>query len=518
MTIPRLSATELRAALDRRELSAREIVDALIERRHAVDGKLGAWVETLDAEARAAAERADERLAAGERGPLLGLPLSIKENLEVRGTRVTLGFLSRRDERVERDAVVVSVARDAGAVILGKTNVPQSLLSAETTNYVYGTTNNPWALERAPGGSSGGESAAIASGSSALGIGTDIGGSLRIPASFTGVAALKATEHRWSNIGSRAVIAGQETIRSQVGPIARTARDVALLFRGLPPASHANYDPFVPPLPVPDPATVELDKLRVGFYEGNGVLTPAESVRRAVREAAEHLSRAGAELVEVEPRNVRRVTWLFYAVASADGGKLIREAARGEEVIVPLRKLHQIARLPNAARRTLVALLRGLGEGRTADMLDAVGEKSVETLWALTRERAELRRVELQDWTEQRLDLVLCPAFATAAPQHGASADFTLGAQYSMRYNVLNFPAGVVPVTRVRDHETERSELRDRLDRSARDIQRGSVGLPVGVQIVGRPFHEHQVLAAMIAVEDGARASAEFPHTPVEPG
>ncbi len=514
MSLYSRTATELSQQLARRECSSREIVEALIARREELGTGVPAFVLGLDAEARAAADDADRRLASGERSPLMGLPISVKENIDVAGTASTLGLSARRDHRADTDAAVVRCLREAGAVVLGKTNVPQSLLSVETTNFLFGTTPNPWSRERAPGGSSGGEAAALASGQSVLGIGTDIGGSLRIPAAFCGVAALKPTEHRWSNLGSRTAIAGQESIRSQIGPMARTSADVALLFEALESSRFAAQDPFVPPVRNPSAAGVDVSKLRVGFWESDGLLTPAASVMRGVRAAAKHLADDGADVVEVDPENARRLTWLFFAILSADGGRTLDAALQGERVIPPLRRIKRLASLPNRARRALALAMLVLGEERSAYLLDALGEKSVGQLWRLTSERGALRQRELEFFERHRLDVVVCPAFATPALQHGSSADFSVGACYSMRYNVLNFPAGVVPVTRVRTNETERSELRDRLDRTARSIEQGSAGLPVGVQVVGRPHCEHHVLAAMLAIEARARTGQDFPETP----
>ena len=514
MSLYTRTATELLTLLSKRQCSSREIVEALIKRREEVDPALHAWVVQLDDEARAHADAADKRRTQGDDAPLLGLPVSIKENIDVSGTPSTLGLNSRRGHRAQSDAVMVRCLREAGAVILGKTNVPQSLLSVETTNFVHGTTKNPWAHSRAPGGSSGGEAAALSSGSSVCGIGTDIGGSLRIPAAFCGVAALKPTEHRWSNLGSRTAVAGQETIRSQIGPIARSSRDVARLFEAIPSVRLAGLDPFVPPVRSPLAESVYLKRLRVGFWESDGLVTPAASVMRGVRTAARLLSDAGAEVIEVEPTNVARIVWLFFSILSADGGRTLDALTAGERMIAPLARVMRIAKMPDRVRRALALALLVLGEQRASDLVSALGAKSVDELWKLTAERGQLRVRELEFFQENHLDLVLCPAFATPALQHGASTDFTVGACYSMRYNLLNFPAGVVPVTRVRTHETDRSELRDRIDRTALRIERGSHGLPIGVQVVGRPHAEHQVLAAMMAIEEHARKDSEFPHTP----
>lgn len=198
-----MSALELKRALREKSLTSVDIVEALLARRRAVDGKLHAFVVDLSPSAKKAAARCDAERRAAERAgtlgalpPLHGLPITVKENVEIAGTASTLGVEKRRDAVATTDAVTVELARRAGAFVLGKTNVPQTLLSMESTNFLFGTTNNPWALDRTPGGSSGGEAAAIASGASVLGIGTDIGGSLRIPAAYTGLATIKSSLHR----------------------------------------------------------------------------------------------------------------------------------------------------------------------------------------------------------------------------------------------------------------------------------------------------------------------------------
>ena len=267
MSLHEQSATDLQVALAKKHVSSVEIVRALITRRDAVGRRTNAIVVTMDESALAAAAASDARRARGERlGALEGLPITIKENVDVAGTPGTLGVESRRAYRAKEDAVTVRLLREAGAIAIGKTNVPQTLIAIETTNHVYGTTNNPWAHERTPGGSSGGEAAALASGQSVLGVGTDIGGSVRIPAAYTALVTIKPTLHRWSNRGSIGLLAGQEIVRSQICPMARSVDDVMLLFGAIDTPLHARLDPECPPLPMGDPAAVDVANLRIGVY------------------------------------------------------------------------------------------------------------------------------------------------------------------------------------------------------------------------------------------------------------
>lgn len=524
MKIHAMSALEMKRALDDKTLTSVDLVEALLGRRRAVDPKINAFVIDLGEQAIEDAKQRDaERREADRAGtldalpPLHGLPISVKENIEVAGTDTTLGVEKRRGTIATKDAVTVQLARRAGAIVIGKTNIPQTLLAMETTNHVYGTTRNPWALDRTPGGSSGGEAAAIASGASVLGIGTDIGGSLRIPAAFSGLASIKPTLHRWSNRGSIGLWPGQEIIRSQIGPLARSAADVAFFLRALDSPRHARWDPEVPPLPIGDPEEVALRGLRVGVYEDDGFFSPCASSKRAVRQAAEALERAGAILVPFVPPQADEHYLTFACAVTSDGLATLDGWIGRDPVIAPVALNRRLAHTPKHLRAGLAKALRLAGERRIAQTLAAVGERDVASYWELTARRQAMQRGELDRWNELSLDLVLCPATATPAPQHDATADFTPASVYTMRYNVLNLPAGVVTVTKVRPNETERPERSDRLDKRAASIQRGSAGLPIAVQIVGRPFREDVVLRAMMHVEDEARASGEAPAVPVDP-
>lgn len=515
-----LSATELKTLLDDGDISSVEVVTALHTRADEVEPRVGAFAHQLRKEALSEAGALDAARANGEvRGLLHGIPITVKESVDTRGLASTLGVRARQDHPALHDAVCVRVARDEGAVVLGKTNVPQTLLAPmETTNAIFGTTHNPWRHGHGPGGSSGGEGAAIASGTSVMGIGTDIGGSIRSPAVLCGVVGLKPTVDCWSNVGSNSVISGQELVRSQTGPLARTVDDLILFMRALDTPKHvAAGDPRVPPVPFGDPDAVDPTQLRVGYFETNGWLTPAASVRRAVREAAQYLEEAGVSVVRFEPPNVEELVFAYFRGITSDGAHLLNTALDGEAFIQPLRTLGRVARMPQRARMALAKAMSLMGETRVAALLEAMGEKRVHELWTTTARRNALKLDEIAAWDRASIDIVLCPALATPAPPQGLSHDFTLGFADLARYNFLDMPAGVVPITRVRPDEIHRSSSGDRLEKRAASIEEQSAGLPVGVQLVGRPWQEARVLAMMRLLEKHARANPQFPQTPVDP-
>lgn len=514
-----LSATTLKTMLDGGEVSSVEIVEALHARADEVEPRVSAFAHQLRRESRAAAEAADDQRAAGNAtGQLHGLPITVKENVDTEGLASTMGMSARRGRPAPTDAVVVRVAKAEGAVVLGKTNVPQSLLAPmETTNFLFGTTHNPWRHGHGPGGSSGGEAAAIASGTSVFGIGTDIGGSIRTPAAFCGITGLKPTRNRWSNVGSNGALVGQELVQSQIGPMARTTEDLILLMRALESRAQAAMDPAVPPLALGDIDGLDARALRIGFFEDDGWLTPAASVRRAVRESVRLLEDAGAHVVRYEPQNVEELLFLYFRGISADGNETLMEALEGEAFIAPLKTLVRLARMPRQARLGLAKALRLMGETRVPHLLEALGEKRVRDLWTMNARRTALRREELAEWDRKGIDVLVCPSYVTPAAPQGMSHDFTIGFIDLARYNLLDMPAGVVPVTRVRPDEIHRSGVRDRLDKRAAQIEAESAGLPVGVQVVGRPWREDQVLVAMRLLEARARQTETYPETPIDP-
>jgi fatty acid amide hydrolase len=509
-------AHELSRLLAAREISSEEVTTAHLDRIDAADGAIHAFTMVLRHEALAAARRADEERRRGEvRGPLHGLPVSMKESLDMTGHASTLGAASRKNRFASEDAAVVELFRKAGAVILGRTNVSQLLLFHESRNPLFGQTANPWNLAHTPGGSSGGEGAAIAAGMSPLGVGTDVGGSIRVPAHFCGIAGLKPTLDRWSNKGSNTALVGQEGIRSQLGPMARSARDIALAMRAIDPRDMSALDNRVPPLPLGDPGAVDVAGLRVGFYADDGLVPPSAAVARAVREAAEALRERGATVVEFTPPGLPGVAYDYLSAMTADGGATGLAVIEGEPIDRSLASMRLLTKVPPSVRQAAARVARLAGEHRLAGFLEAVGERSVADYWKLI---GVLRRVRADigaAMKASRIDVILCPAHATPALPHGLSRDFVLAGSASMLWNVVQFPAGVVPVTRVRAGETARARPQDRLEKQAAEVDRQSAGLPVGVQIVGRPWEEDVVLAAMIAVEDGASRAADFPRAPV---
>jgi fatty acid amide hydrolase len=510
------SATELSRLLAAGEISSEEVTKAHLERIDAVDRKVRAFTTVFRYEALSAARKADDERRRGEvRGPLHGLPVSVKESLDMAGFASTLGAPSRRNVRAKEDAGITQMLREAGAVILGRTNLSQLMLYNEARNPIFGQTANPWSLDHSPGGSSGGESAAIAAGMSPLGIGTDIGGSIRVPAYSCGIAGLKPTLDRWTNKGSNTALLGQEVIRSQLGPMARSAHDLVLAMNALDPARMSAIDGRVPPVPFADPARFDPASLRVGVYTDDGLIPSSSTVVRAVNEAAAALRARGATVIDFTPPGMVDVAYDYFRAMSADGGAAGTQVLAGGAVDPSLQPLLLLARVPPSVRLAAARVADIAGEHRLARFLAAVGEKTISELWAVTARLRSARTTILAAMAEAKIDLILGPVYATAAIPHGVSKDFTMAGTPAMLWNATQLPAGVVPVTRVTSAETKRENPKDRLEKRAAEVDSKSEGLPVGVQVIGRPWEEDRVLAGMIAIEDALSSAPGFPRTPV---
>src|SRR5712675_299110 len=271
------SASELAEAVRSKKWSSKEIVEAHLDRIAKVNPKLNAVVQLTAEAARKEADEADAALARGEiKGPLHGVPVTIKDTLETAGVICTGGTKGRANFVPKADATAVARLRAAGGIILGKTNVPELAGALETDNLVYGRTNNPYDLTRTPGGSSGGEAAIVAACGSPLGLGTDAGGSIRIPAHFCGLAAIKPTSGRVPRTGQFPMPMGARNAVFHVSLIARRVDDLAL---ALPIIAGPDFrDHSIVGMPLLDSKAVTLNGLKLAYYEDGGAATPTKEI------------------------------------------------------------------------------------------------------------------------------------------------------------------------------------------------------------------------------------------------
>jgi len=453
-----LSAVSMAEQVRQKEISPVELVDAHLERIANLNPRLNAFVQVDDVRARREAQALEAAAVCGDfKGPLHGVPISIKSSLEVAGLRCESGTKLRVGHVAAKDAVLVSRLKAAGAIVLGVTNTAELLMAWETDNVLYGRTNNPWDLARTPGGSSGGEAAAIASGCSAGGVGSDGGGSIRVPAHFSGICGLKPTPGRIPSTGHFPVSAGPFALLGVVGPMARTVGDLLTLFEVM--AGPDDGDPLSAPVPLRKIQREELKQIRVGYFEDDGRTPVTPETRVAVQTAAEGLVRAGLQVVPFRPEGLEQARDLWWKLFGTAGGMILGPLTKGHESeLSPILKefLNWVAAEPPHTGHTLLYT------------------------WLL---RDELRNQLLAQ--TQVFPILLCPAAAIPAFRHGErvwkvegkTVKYLDAWSYTEWFNLLGNPGAVVPVGQSTD------------------------GLPIGVQIVGRPWEEELVLAVAAEVE-----------------
>jgi Asp-tRNA(Asn)/Glu-tRNA(Gln) amidotransferase A subunit family amidase len=453
-----LSALGMAAEIRRRKISPVELLDAHLRRIAQVNPGLHAFVQMDEVRAPRDARALEAAAMRGEFcGPLHGVPISIKSSVDVAGVRCESGTRLRQGRVAARDAVLVSRLREAGAIVLGVTNTAELLMAWETDNLLYGRTNSPWDAARTPGGSSGGEAAAIASGCSAGGVGSDGGGSIRVPAHFSGICGLKPTPGRVPATGHYPASAGPFAWLGVVGPMARTIADLQVLFEVL--AGADDGDPSAAPVPLRKVTRDDLKHIRIAYFEDDGRTPVTPETRAAVRTAAEALERAGLQVVPFRPDGLEQARDLWWKLFGIAGAMVLKPLTKGHEAdLSPLLKefLGWAAAEPPHTGHTLLYT------------------------WL---QRDELRAQILAQM--QVFPILLCPVAAIPAFRHGertwvidgTTVKYLDAWSYTEWFNLLGNPAAVVPVG-------ESPE-----------------GLPIGVQIVGRPWDEELVLAVAAELE-----------------
>lgn len=508
-----LPAHRLAAMVAAGQVSAVEVVDAHIARIEQVDGVLNAVVVPRFAEARAEAVAADAARSRGEAlGPLHGVPVTVKESLALAGTAATFGLPGLRGSTADADDPYVARLRAAGAIVVGKTNVAQLLLAYESVNPVHGRTANPWRADRSPGGSSGGEAAILAAGGSALGLGSDILGSVRVPAAFCGIAAFKPTAGRAPDRQRGSIPPGQRAIVSQVGPLARDVADLALALDIVVGRVTPDGEP-VPPAGGTDLATAGVATWTSAPAGGDGVVSASRAVARAVREAAGTLVAHGATPREWTPPDVPGALGLVFGIMGADQGRGLRRLVGRDPIAAEIATFYRGIAAGRGSGALARVALRLLGQHSALPTVAHAGRHHTDDYWQLVAAARDYRGLVAAELTAAGVDLVVCPAFASPAVPHRTGVYSGPGGLFSMLVNLLGYPAGVVPVTSVLPGEAGgRIPSRDRGLAALAAADSGSVGLPVGIQVIGRPGRDHLVLAAMAAIETAARRE---PHHPV---
>jgi amidase len=455
----RCTVVQLADLIRRREVSSLEVVNACLTRIEYVNPKLNAVVMLIANDARAQARVADQMMANNDAvGPLHGVPMTIKDSLDTAGVVTTAGTLGRKNFIPKEDATVVKRLKAAGAILLGKTNTPELTCAWETNNSVYGVTNNPWNPNLSCGGSSGGAGAIVAAGGVPFDIGSDTGGSIRLPSYFCGITGIKPTSGRVPRTGHIIGAEGHLQALTTLGPLARSVEDLSLILAVI--AGPDWRDASVVPMPLGDPAQVKVKGLRVAMHTDNGAYALHPDVAKVVKDTAKALESCGVLIESKRPVALDDVIKIDADLYRADGS---------------------------------ASLQRILDQSGTKEpsplMLIALDQKAMTSGdMAAAIERWDAWRGRMLQFLEN-YDAILCPPCAFAELPHGASSvgDANSAFSYTYAYNMTGWPAAVVRAGT------------------------SSTGQPIGVQIVGKPWREDVVLALARQVEQSLGGAHQPP-------
>uniref|UniRef100_A0A672I304 Fatty-acid amide hydrolase 1 n=1 Tax=Salarias fasciatus TaxID=181472 RepID=A0A672I304_SALFA len=473
--------SELQEKLQQGSVSPEEVFFSYMDKALALQSKLNCCTEVL-------LESFDQvkTMGSNKEGLLYGVPVSIKDNVGHKNYDNTCGLVMNLEKPEAKDSVLVEVLKKQGAIPFVKTNVPQALLSMDCSNPIFGETAHPSHALKSPGGSSGGEGALIGAGGSLLGVGTDIGGSVRIPAAFCGICGLKPTMGRLSVQGVTAILPGQKSVKSTVGPMAKDVDSLARIMEALLCDHMFFLDPTIPPLPFNMQIYQSSAPLRIGYVIDDDHTQPPPSTARAIREVKALLEKAGHVLVPYRPLHMERVMSELTKGTMADGGATLINQMKGGPVAEIYSRQYFILRLPKWLRKILALVLK------------------VNVLRLCSHQEYTAETVAY--WRKLNIDVLLCPSPGPALQRNESSKILRKAASWTMIYNGLNFPAGVVPVSTVTAEDEKELDMykgfyQDAMDKCFKKAVSGGEGLPVAVQCVALPWQDELCLRFMREVE-----------------
>ncbi|KAJ0359960.1 hypothetical protein COL154_007846 [Colletotrichum chrysophilum] len=469
LAITDLNAAELLPKLASGELKSIDVTKAFCKRAAAAHQLTNCLSETCFDRAFATAQALDEHLERTGKpvGPFHGLPISLKDNFNLKGLDATVGIASHVGSPAEYDAALATLLEEAGAVFYVKTNVPTAMMIAESVNNVFGRTVNPRNRNLTSGGSSGGESALIVMKGSPWGIGTDIGGSLRIPAACTGIFTLRPSFGRFPTLGCRSGMGGQEAVQSVNGPMTRTITDLELYSKTVVNRQTWQYDPRCVPIAWRD---VELpSKLKIAVMWNDGMVRPTPPVARALHETVEKLKTAGHEIVEWDPKDQKEGLSLLDRMFVADGGISIKkELDKTEE--------------PWRPEMAAYSKAKELG---TYDM------------WQLHLQRTAFQKRYLDRWVAAGIDAILCPTTPFTSVKNGTFKHVGYTGVYNvLDYSCVSFPTGLTADKSVDAPSSGDTPLGPVCEAVHAEYDPNDVhGMPISLQLVARRLEEEKAIA-----------------------
>ncbi|KAI5462139.1 amidase signature domain-containing protein [Mariannaea sp. PMI_226] len=454
------------------------------------------------------------------KGPLAGIPVSLKDTVDVAGYDSSVGVSVNIGNALPNDGNTTRLLKDAGAIPYVKTNVPITLLSFESSNDVWGQSTNPYNANYTPGGSTGGEGALLALGGR-IGIGSDVAGSVRCPAHFSGIYSLKCSTGRWLKTGMHTSMPGEDGVPAVYSPMARTLNDLTYFTRSFIQMKPWTYDYSCHPIPWRFEVEDDYSKktLRIGILRTDGVVDPSPACKRALEITEAALRKAGHDIVEIDPPSPYEGLYLASLLLNTDGLDTAMSSLRwGEWNDRGVAQLRWYMKLPRPIKYLHYLWVKYVRRDPIwAGLLRTWYPQAGYQIWQLNAKRELYKRKWFDWWDSADIDCLITPPNATPAVPHKGMHDAVSSCGYTFLFNLLDYTAGVLPVTHVdkaKDQLPSDFQL-SRLNGVAQGAYKlydanAMHGLPVGVQVVGRRLEEEKVLAIMGQVED-ALGDDKFP-------
>ncbi|KAJ4360074.1 uncharacterized protein N0V89_000633 [Didymosphaeria variabile] len=481
-------ATALAEAIRERKVKSVDVVRAFCKRAAIAQQLTNCLTEILFEDALQRAKELDDHLESGKRplGPLHGVPISLKDTFKVKGYDASIGVAALCFKPSTENAPLVDILLNAGAVLYCKTNVPQTLAALDSHNNIFGRTLNPLNTAVTAGGSSGGEAALLGLRGSVLGIGTDVGGSIRVPAMCEGLYGAKPSNGRvpyaGQEGGSKPAVA-KLGVAASAGPMGHTMRDIELFFQAVSEQKPWELDPDVIPGPWGSLSSVAGEKLRIGVVRRDGVVEPHPPILRLLNEVAGKLRKSGIEVIEIDITPIfSKCQSLVNALMGVEGGNAMLDLLESHnEPLSPWMK-------PRMRRKEPLAF---------------------EKLRELHARRVQLQTKALQIW--KQVDAFICPV----APHPVPEIDKYNAASYTSSFVLLDYPAGTVPVRlfeeKDMDGEIPRTKALGSWDQRNRELwtevdRSVYIGTPLCVQVVTPRLEDRRLVDAMVVIDNALKA------------
>jgi fatty acid amide hydrolase len=500
------SASDLAQAIRSGRITSVQAVSVYIHRAYTIGRDHCLTAEELFGPALASAHECDAELAQGKlRGPLHGVPFSVKDQFAMVGCTSSAGVIWKLDHPDQETALAVSLLVEQGAIPFVRSNVPPAMMWAESANKIYGRAQNPWDRNRTPGGSSGGEGGLVAARCSPLGIGSDIGGSLRIPAAFCGVYSFKPTPGRVPRRGVFTAFKDNfepldTVLKDTIGPFGRCTEDLACILRAWFSRSAFDFEPTIVPLPFNEGSLTSGKKLKIGYFSSLSIFPTATCIQNAINHCVQQLSH-DCEVVPFALPELEALAITYVHLFRSNGNENLRRAFQGEEPESFYQQDWWMIEHPHLMK-FIRFLLNISGSPRMANALQINANISSSELIEIYQTGKDLTEKFFKEWMKLGLDAVICPQTAIVAPFHDTTPDVGGFFIYGFIWNLLRSPSGIVPVGLLRKEEAGYEDnYDDIMTRATRAAMVDAEGMPYALQVAGLPFQDETVLRVMKKVE-----------------